>query len=236
MNARPRNVATTETYPHVLLVEGGTDEHVIGHLWGSKFNDEPPFKIIAEGSKGRALDSIGARIKVPGTRTIGIVVDADENAEDSWREVQERLSAVNVEVPAKPVLDGFVTRVGSEHAGTRAIQRLGIWVSPDNRSPGELEDILAAMMPEDDVVWPLAQAYADSVVELSPRAGKRLIQPHRKIHAAVWAWMASRRQPTRVGSAIRDGDLNVDVPLCQLLVAWLEKLFREVTAQDERSS
>lgn len=233
MSTQPQHAATTETHPHVLLVEGGTDVHVIGHLWGSKFKADPPFKIIAAGSKGEALDQIGAQVKVPGTRTIGIVVDADKSAEDSWREVQEHLSAVNIQVPAKPTLDGFVTRVSSEHAGARAIQRLGIWISPDNRSPGEIEDLVATMMPDDDAVWPLAQAYADSVVELSPRAGKRLIQPRRKMHAAVWAWMASRRQPAWIGLAIRQGDLNVDVPFCQLLMAWLEKLFSDATAQDE---
>lgn len=233
MSTRPRHVATTEMYPHVLLVEGGTDKHVIGHLWGSKFKEDPPFTIIAEGSKEEALDSIGARLKVPGTRTVGIVVDADKSAENSWRQVQEHLKAVNLEVPAKPVLDGFVTHVGNEHAGTRAIQKLGIWISPDNKSPGEIEDLVAAMMPDDDVVWPLAQAYADSVVELSPRAGNRLIQPRRKMHAAVWAWMASRRQAAQIGLAIRQGDLNVDVPSCQLLVAWLAKLFGDVIAQGE---
>lgn len=233
MSARPRPIATTETHPHVLLVEGGTDEHVIGHLWGSKFGGEPPFKIIAEGSKDAVLTSISTRLKTPGTQTIGIVVDADESAEDCWDAIRGHLNAVKVELPATPALEGLVTHVSSEHLGARAVQRIGVWISPDNASPGELEDFIATMMPANDAVWPLAQTYADSVAELSPRAGTQLIQPRRKMHTAVWAWMASRRQATRIGSAIRAGDLNVDGHLCRLLLSWLERLFDDTIARDE---
>lgn len=224
----------TRTKAHVLLVEGDTDEHVVGHIWGSKHNEEPPFLITGSGGNSRVMEEVAVRLKAPDLCTLGIMVDADQDIDKCWRDLKEKMDEAGISLPNTPNSEGTIVTLDRNAKTTRSLSKVGVWIAPDNESSGELEDFIATMMPTEDVVWPLAQAYADSVIELPPpRAGKHLIQPHRKMHAAVWAWMASRRQSTRIGSAIRAGDLNVDGELCRLLLAWLEKLFDDAIAQDD---
>ena len=98
--------------------------------------------------------------------------------------------------------------------------RVGIWLWPDNRSPGELEDFVEAMIPRDDGVWPLAQAYVDGIPEAEPRfpAGKTL-------KTQLHAWLATHRTPGRMSSAIGTGDLEVDGPVAERFADWLRRLF-----------
>ena len=41
--------------------------------------------------------------------------------------------------------------------------RIGIWLMPDNRSTGELEDFVGSMIPSADPVWPRAEAFIDGI-------------------------------------------------------------------------
>ena len=99
--------------------------------------------------------------------------------------------------------------------------RVGIWLMPDNNSPGEIEDFIAMMIPCNDAVWPLSETYIDSipVTHRKFREGKIL---RSKVHA----WLAAREAPRRMGSAIGAGDLNVDVELSKKFVSWLRVLFQ----------
>ena len=77
------------------------------------------------------------------------------------------------------------------------------------------------MIPDCDPVWPLARAYIDGI----PCAERKFI-PKKQQRAEVHAWLAAREDPRLMGAAIGARDLDVDGPLCQSFVAWLERLFR----------
>lgn len=187
------------------------------------------------------MKEVAVRLKEPDLRTLGIIVDADQDVDRCWRDLKEKLDGSGIRLPDTPDNEGTIVNLGRDTKTTRSLVKVGVWIAPDNESAGELEDFIAEMMPSDDMVWPLAQSYISSVIEVigavsadgasSPRNTTRLFQPHRRTRATVWAWMATRRQTTRIGMAIRKGDLDTNAALCQRFVMWLERLFEEVVPE-----
>ena len=90
---------------------------------------------------------------------------------------------------------------------------------PDNGSPGELEDFVQTMLPKGDPVWPSAEAYIDGIAEEHRKFGKKVLRA--KIHA----WTATRKQPGRMGAAIREGDLEIDGAPVGKFADWLRQVF-----------
>ncbi len=92
---------------------------------------------------------------------------------------------------------------------------------PDNQSMGELEDFVAKMIPNGDPVWPRSRSYIDGIPITD-----RKFKGKKTLRAKVYAWLAAREDPRRMGQAIYARDLNVNGPLCQKFVDWLTRLFR----------
>ena len=55
------------------------------------------------------------------------------------------------------------------------------WLMPDNVNDGELENFLIALIPSNDVLWPLAQRYIESIPANE--------QPKNPRKAEVHAWL-----------------------------------------------
>ena len=93
---------------------------------------------------------------------------------------------------------------------------------PDNDRLGELEDFARELLPSSDRVWPLAQQYIAAIPEAD-----RKFKPGKVSKANLYAWLASRKHPQRMGAAIGAGDLDAEAPLAQRFANWLSKLFGE---------
>ena len=91
---------------------------------------------------------------------------------------------------------------------------------PDNSKPGELENFVAELVPEDDPVWPLAERYVDGIP-----SGDRQFSPMKEMRAKLHAWLATREDPLLMGAAIGTGSLDATVPAAKALVDWLTALF-----------
>ena len=91
---------------------------------------------------------------------------------------------------------------------------------PDNTAPGELEDFVIHMIPAGDPVWPRSQVYIDDIPEAERKFSEGKIQ-----RAKLHAWLATRKEPRKMGSAIGAWHLDTNAPLCQNFLAWLTKLF-----------
>ena len=197
--------------PKVLLVEGQDDEHVVWHLWKRRHRSEPPFGI--EGTEGveNLIEAISTEIKAPGRTAIGIVADANDDPGGRWDAISHRLRQAGVEPPESRPLDGTIMD---------GPPRVGVWLMPDNRRPGELEDFVQEMIPSGDPAWPLAQKYIRDI----PKEARRF-PPGKTSRAELHAWLATREEPGRMGSAIGRRDLQTDGPLCSAFLAWIERLF-----------
>ena len=195
----------------VLLVEGGDDEHVVRHLCRPQ-QDMPEFDILDKKGFPNLEAAIGPEIKAPGRIVVGILADANDHPDRRWQAVSTRLRNANLEPPPALEPDGTVIE------GT---PRVGIWLMPDNRLAGELEDFIEQLIPADDRVWPLAQTYIDGIP-----ATDRKFSDGKILRARIHAWLAARKEPRKMGGAIGAGDLDVTVPLATAFTGWLRRLFR----------
>lgn len=196
----------------VLLVEGRGDRHVVDHIC-RRSQPVPDFQIKEKGGIDRLLASISVELKAPGRQAVGIIVDANDDIEARWSAVKDRVSRAGIALGDRDP-NGTVVRGGPPGPD------VGVWIMPDNRSPGELEDFIAEMIPEDDSVWPLSHLYIDGI----PAEG-RLFSLKKAPRAKVHAWLAARERPRPMGLAIGAGDLEVGGGLCTQLAAWLRLLF-----------
>ena len=99
---------------------------------------------------------------------------------------------------------------------------MGVWLMPDNSASGELEDFAREPVPTSDRVWSLAKQYIAGI----PEADRRF-RPGKISKANLYAWLASRRHPQRIGAAIGAGDLDANADLAQRFANWLSDLFGE---------
>lgn len=198
----------------VLLVEGESDLHVVHHLCRRQDEPMPSFRIEDKGTLGQVLDAIGPELKVSGRKALGVLVDANDSLADRWRDLSSRCRAENIDLPPQPITTGTILET------VEGRPRIGIWLMPDNESPGELEDFVQRMIPTDDPVWPRSEDYVDRI----PVPDRRF-RPGKLLRAKLYAWLATRENPGRMGAAIGAGDLRVDGVLGSAFAMWLRSLF-----------
>ena len=208
------NRPLSEPSDRLLLVEGPDDQHVVRHLWERLYGRGIPFQFAPRGGVAGVVESIRDEVNVPGRQALGILVDANNGPTTRWESISDRLASVGIHAPATPDPNGAII------AATDDTPRIGIWLMPDNHSPGELEDFVAQMIPDNDPVWPLSHSYIDGI----PIEDRKFI-PGKTLRAKIHSWLAAREDPRQMGLAIRARDLDISGPLCACFMDWLERLF-----------
>ncbi len=205
-------------YDPLLLVEGVEDKHVIRHL-AERWNRASEFAIKDYEGIENVLRNIRDHIDEPGRPAVGIVLDADTHASNTWNQVQDRIHDAGRTIsPLPPTPDPNGTII-PERPDTNS-PRIGVWIMPDNLNPGELEDFVERMVPAGDPVWPLSQQYIAGI----PLTDRKFAEG-KTLRAQTHSWLASREDPRQMGLAIRAHDLETNGPLCQRFLAWLNRLF-----------
>ena len=194
----------------ILLVEGADDEHVVWHLC-NRHQAISEFSIRDKKGIEGLLEDIGLEILDPRRKAVGILVDANDDLDARWNAVADRLKKENIEVPGSPKPTGTIID---------STPRIGIWLMPNNTSPGELENFVSEMIPADDPVWQLSKNYIDGI----PQADRKFTEK-KILRAKLYAWLATREDPRQMGVAIRARDLRVDGTLSTTFVNWLRQLF-----------
>ena len=198
------------TNDRVLLVEGPDDKSVVRSL--CRFNSVlATFCIVEKNGWTNLRKSIPLEVKAEGRTAVGILVDANDSLGGRWQAVAQQLQAAEITAPAQPTTNGTIIPGGP---------RVGIWVMPDNLSAGELEDFVAGMIPPTDPVWPMSEKYIDGIP-----GEHRKFSDGKIVRAKVHAWLAARRRPRQMGTAIEAGDLDTNVAQVQMFLEWLRDLF-----------
>lgn len=205
-----------DTANRALLVEGDDDLHVVTHICIRA--GIPQFDIDPKGGKDELLKSIPYEALVEDRIALGVMLDANGDPASRWQAIADRFREAGIELPSFPQTEGVV--IPSDPSAR--LPRIGVWMMPDNESPGELEDFLKEMLPPNDPVWPLARAYIDGIPP-----DHREFQEGKTLRAQVHAWLAAREDPRQPGLAIKARDLKIDGPLCVRFTAWLRQLFGE---------
>lgn len=201
----------------VLMVEGPDDEHVVKHICSERRlgNIET---IRSYGGKDPLLEGIGARLKESDVVALGILLDADTDLQACWKSVTHRLKQAGyAATPDTPSPDGTVV-----HAPVNSLlPRVGIWLMPDNRVPGILEDFLRFLVPVDDPLF----AHVEQSLATIPSANCRfseLKKPKAKIHT----WLAWQEEPGKpFGQAISARYLDPNLPGANSFASWLQRTF-----------
>ncbi len=196
----------------ILLVEGKNDEHIFGQIV-NKHDIEKTFEV--ENKEGDNLYiSLPIYLKTD-YQTIGIVVDADENINSKWDKLKNIFIKNGYEIPAKPQKNGAII----EHT---KLPKIGIWIMPDNNEKGMLEDFVAELIPNDDILI----NYVDQSLEVIENDN---VNKYKQIHhskARIHTWLAWQKSPgTPMGLAIKKTYLNTNKDVCLLFINWINRLF-----------
>ncbi len=200
---------------HVLLVEGKTDLFVIRAL-ATRSNLSVVFEIVECGSDISMLKRLNAMIIQPNpAEVIGVVLDADEpGVSRRWQQVSQKLKDYDYRFPQKPVASGTIL----ESTGDLPI--LGIWLMPDNRAPGMLEDFLLKSVNNEAVQM------AEHCIDIAKEKGVTTFKSVHHSKAVLHTWLAWQDEPGRpLGQAITTNVLKHDSPSARDFIHWLQILF-----------
>ena len=207
----------------ILWVEGKDDQHAIGHLlWRHGVACERiPVAIRtldgseAAGGRDPLLEGMQTAVMTSTGRSAGFILDADEVAQDRWRAVRSRLEEVGMTPPDEIPGSGYVDHTDAYKA------RVGVWLMPDNRRPGALEEFLQDLVDSRDSVLQIAEESTD----LAKGRGAPFPDSQRR-KAVLHAWLAWQECPgLPYGSAIRARYFRHDSPEALAFVEWFKSVF-----------
>lgn len=152
-------VAPGATESRVLWVEGKDDDAVVQSL--CKTHRLPQrFSVREKGGFEKLLAGITLGIRVPGLERFGMVVDANGDAAARLAQIRRV-----VEPEGYPAFPSALPSEGLVVAATGPLPRVGVWIMPDNGSPGALEDFVAMLVPAGDALWDRAGEAVDAIPE-----------------------------------------------------------------------
>ncbi len=210
-------------HPKRLLVEGETDKSVIPYLMeanGVAWPNPPHSPVFIEpyGSVDEILkpEVIELELAASGLEVLGVVVDANGDAGKRWEDVKTWCSSEFTNLP-KQIPAGGLDVVHSDGV------RFGVWIMPDNRFSGMLEDFLLRLIPDES--RPLYDLATNSVAD-----AKRNGAPFRDVHvrkAEIYTWLAWQDPPDlRLHEAVEHTVLDPARAESRTFVNWFRSLFR----------
>ncbi|MCK4660560.1 MAG: hypothetical protein KAV82_13650 [Phycisphaerae bacterium] len=204
-----------------LHVEGRDDECSIEHLlmrhginsklWPTLFPS-----IELQYGVEKLLDGLEVSVRVSTDCVNGFVLDADEQLQERWKAVSNRLRKVGIDAPGQAPPEGFIGE--SSKFGSR----VGVWLMPDNQTDGKLEDFLRTLIDERDPLIGCAEQATDT----AKTHGARFPDVDR-IKAILHTWLAWQKEPGRpYGTAIRARFFRHDSDAANAFVVWFKTLYK----------
>lgn len=198
--------------PKILLVEGIDDQHVSWALF-EKHAIPETFTVIDSKGINNLLIQLPVRFKESEINTIGVIIDADTNSAGRWQQLRDILAAEGVVLPASPAENGTIVE---------GKKKIGVWIMPNNRINGMLEDFIASLVPANDPLLPIAEAALNNIEQ---QQLSKYIPAHRS-KALIHTWLSWQEDPgTPMGSAITKRYLNTDAAISQTFLLWISTLF-----------
>ena len=201
------------------------------------------FHVDSGDRKTGGLDNMIRRameeLTVEGREALGIIADANghdfDRHEYSWQKIKNKLEEalyLDINLPERPCKEGLILpNVRPKEKPTSTLHHVGVWLMPDNQSSGELENFFARLISESNPTWNLARKYVSEYIELmrhleDPQGGFDMEKSYKVSKAEVYAWLATRKKPGKMGAVVSRGDgLDFNSELAQDFARWLEELF-----------
>lgn len=221
MSYKPKLLEIGAELPMRLLVEGSDGFHTLCNLFIHHGLPKNAFGIKEKHGYTGILDTLAEELKKADLKTLGIVIDADEDLPARWQSLRDRLIEFGYrdpDFPKKPDPTGFVIPPQAD------LPDIGIWMMPDNQLPGILENFISLLIP-DHATNPSWQ-YALQCVDGIPN-GYQHFPAVRKPKAQLHTWLAWQKEPGKpIGQAIAASYFNPDSKAALTFIAWIKHLFQ----------
>ena len=167
---------------HRLLVEGETDLRVLPYLMEENGvaweNGKEPVQIKALGGITKfSKADVSSELKSSELKFLGIILDADQNANAAWKTIQGWFADSFIDMPPQIPAQGFISSVNRDGI------RFGAWIMPDNMSVGMLETFLKWLVRDDhQELWSFAEKSCAEAKSLYNAPYKHVHQDKASIH------------------------------------------------------
>ncbi len=202
-------------------MEGDADQRVIPYLMEENGVPWPssnfPVFIDARGSVDEILRPglIEGELVASGLEALGVVVDADGDAVARWDQLRTRCSSEFHNLPDQIPAEGLEV----VHADG---PRFGVWIMPNNRFKGMLEDLLVQLIPDDS-------SHLHELARNCVAEARSSDAPFRDVHerkAEICTWLAWQDPPgLRLHEAVKHRVLDPKGPESRPFVNWFRRLF-----------
>lgn len=206
----------SEPHDRILLVEGRDDAEVVKQFCNHHgIDNRRLFRIEVKNGIEALLDDLRVRPQTH-VRVLGAIVDADTDPELRWRQLGDVMRRSGYELPQRPSPSGTYLP-----APNVFLPRIGLWMMPDNRVEGMLEDFLLRLTHDGDRLVTRAGKTVDDI----PAEDRRFNPVHRS-KATMYTWLAWQADPgTPLGQAITKRYLDPSRDPAPAFRDWLLALF-----------
>jgi len=211
--------AKTQDYPQKLLVEGKTDQHVVLALC-EHYHVAENFNVDDSKGIGNLLERLSMMLTNPtNLKTIGIVIDADNDIKARLDQIKSILEPYGYDVPDELQRSGLIC-----FSSDSDYPKLGLWLMPDNIHLGMVEDFALSMASADDALLMEAEDELQRIEESGNNRYSLIHHSKAKIHTYL-AWQEEPGCP--IGMSITKHVLDPNHPIAQGFVQnWLVPLFQ----------
>jgi hypothetical protein len=217
----------------LLLVEGRNDSNAVLQLVRLKFDADPAFGISECGGADGALKKFSGRLANPSPqpRILGLILDTDiegstakDAVERRWTQIKSKIGA-SYNLPKDFPEEGLITDPLPGRKAKEALPRIGVWLMPDNKAFGMLEDLLMEALGDREKDYTLTvvkQAKTDKVASYHDSHLSKAI---------IRTYIAWQEPPDvqYIGLAIKEGHFQNIEAACAQFLDWLGRLFVPLT-------
>lgn len=204
----------------VLLVEGVDDVlTILGLLDANK--TEKNFEIIDCKGKDNLMPVFDSVLKNPSAYSVvGIILDADKNANSRWQQVRDRLIKTGFYQCEKMPLDNQGVII--EGTDVEIYPKVGIWIMPNNEYSGTLENFLLDMIDKEDVLLNKVEDVLTDIESLNIKRYKDIDRNKAKVHTFLsWEKNPGKSLRTEIVSRV----LNPRTKTAEIFFEWLKLLY-----------
>lgn len=228
--------STTVNSSHVLLVEGEGDKGFFEQVCKSlslnpaikvappkdyQTDYEEPLRNSKQGVLNLLDDLLNELLdEVAPTQRLAIIIDADYEQKQGlgYQKTIEQVSKIAADYDFS-LTENQAGGLCFKHSD--GLAEFGLWVMPNNRTDGMLEDFIkTCVTPDEQSLF----NHAAQTVQTVPEPKK--FKPHHYSKAEVATWLAWQKPPGHgLYYSVKDNLLDTNHALFQELEQWLKKIF-----------
>lgn len=200
---------------NILLVEGSDDCNIIKKFCEDNSINKNSFGFCKCGADNKVLKKIDALTRTSGpenkVKIIGVILDADADIEARYKDIKANLE--KYKLPADFPEKGLIVK-------QKDLPKLGIWIMPNNKDNGALEEFYLTITPNIDT------DFIDGCIQEAQQKNLTSFKKQHRNKAIMhthFAWQDIPGAPLH--SAINKIALNNNHQIAKKFKTWLETLF-----------